>query len=97
MHLLFVLTAGPRSESLLTVSELGHAALASGHRVSVFAAGDGTVHLEALTPLRDAGARVVGCSADAAVRGWDRPGAPGRGSFVDLAAMSSDADRVVVL
>ena len=97
MHLLFVLTAGPRSESLLTVTELGGAALQAGHRVSVFLAGDGTAHAQALGPLRDAGARVIGCSADAAVRGWDRPGAPGRGSFVDLAGMASDADRVMGL
>lgn len=97
MHLLFVLLGGPRTESALTVRELGAAGLDAGHRVSVFCAGDGTAHLDTIAALRQAGATVMFCSADAAVRGWDRPGTPGRGSFVDLAGMAADADRMVVL
>ena len=80
-----------------TARELGAAALRKGHSVSVFMAGDGTFHVGALAPLRDAGARVVFCSADAAVRGWDRPGTPGRGSFVDLGDLAAEADRVITL
>jgi len=94
--LVLLLLSGPRSEGVHTVRELGSAALAAGHDVRVFLAGDGTAHADALAPLRERGARVVGCSADAAVRGWDRPGAPGRGSFVDLGDMSADADAVLV-
>jgi sulfur relay (sulfurtransferase) complex TusBCD TusD component (DsrE family) len=89
--LVLCLYSGPRSEGVHTVREL-----AKGHEVRVFLAGDGTAHAESLASLRDAGARVVGCSADAAVRGWDKPGTPGRGSFVDLGDMTSDADRVLV-
>jgi sulfur relay (sulfurtransferase) complex TusBCD TusD component (DsrE family) len=94
--LVLCLYSGPRSEGVHTVRELAGAALAKGHEVRVFLAGDGTAHAESLASLRDAGARVVGCSADAAVRGWDKPGTPGRGSFVDLGDMTSDADRVLV-
>jgi len=94
--LVLVLASGPRTEGLHTVRELASAALGAGHQVRVFLAGDGTAHADALSPLRDRGARVVGCSADAAVRGWDRPGTPGRGSFVDLGDMTADADAVLV-
>jgi sulfur relay (sulfurtransferase) complex TusBCD TusD component (DsrE family) len=79
-----------------TVRELARAALDRGDEVCIFLAGDGTGHAESLAPLRDAGARVVACSADAAARGWDRPGTAGRGSFVDLGDMAADADRVLV-
>jgi len=96
VHLLFVLLAGPRSESVVTVMQLATAALDARHRVSVFLAGDGTAYAEDLSTLREIGARVMWCSADAAVRGLDRPGSSGRGSFVDLAGMASDADRVLV-
>lgn len=97
MVLVLLLLSGPRSEGVHTVRELGAAALTAGHDVRVFLAGDGTAHADALAPLRERGARVVACSADAAVRGWDRPGTPGRGSFVDLGDMSADADAVLVL
>jgi hypothetical protein len=80
-----------------TTRQLGAAALRKGHEVSVFMAGDGTFHVDQLASLRDAGARVVFCSADAAVRGWDRPGTPGRGSFVDLGDLAAEADHVVTL
>ena len=80
-----------------TARELGAAALRRGHEVSVFLAGDGTFHVDALAPLREAGARVAFCSADAAVRGWDRPGTPGRGSFVDLGDLAADADHAITL
>ena len=96
MVLVLLLVSGPRSEAVHTVRELGGAALTAGHDVRVFLAGDGTAHADALAPLRDRGARLVGCSADAAARGWDRPGSPGRGSFVDLGEMSADADAVLV-
>ena len=96
MVLVLLLVSGPRSEGAHTVRELAVAALDAGHEVRVFLAGDGTAHADAMSLLRDRGARVVGCSADAAVRGWDRPGAPGRGSFVDLGDMSADADAVLV-
>lgn len=92
-----VLLSGPRTEGAHTARELAAEALRQGWRVSLFCAGDGTSHADGLQPLREAGARVVRCSADAAVRGWDRPGTPGRGSFVDLGGMASDADRVLVL
>jgi hypothetical protein len=94
--LVLVLASGPRTEGVHTVRELTVAALGAGHQVRVFLAGDGTAHADALAPLRDRGARVVGCSADAAVRGWDRPGTPGRGSFVDLGDMTAGADAVLV-
>ena len=96
MVLVLVLVSGPRSEGMHTVRELGAAALEAGHDVRVFLAGDGTAHADSLAGLRERGARLVACSADAAVRGWDRPGSPARGSFVDLADMSADADRVLV-
>jgi hypothetical protein len=92
-----VVLAGPRDEGAHTARELSAEALRQGWRVSLFLAGDGTAHTEAMAPLREAGARVVHCAADAAVRGWDRPGTPGRGSFVDLGGMAADADRVLVL
>jgi hypothetical protein len=96
VHLILCLLSGPRSEGAHTVRALATAALEGGHRVSVFLAGDGTAHGEALASLRAAGARLVGCSADAAARGWDRPGTPGRGSFVDLGDMAADADHLLV-
>lgn len=92
-----MLLSGPRSEGAHSARELAAEALRQGWRVSLFLAGDGTVHAGSMAPLREAGARLVLCSADAAARGWDRPGTPGRGSFVDLAGLASDADRVLVL
>jgi hypothetical protein len=92
-----VLLSGTRTEGAHTTRELAAEALRQGWRVSLFCAGDGTAHADALAPLREAGARVVHCSADAAVRGWDRPGTPGRGSFVDLGGLAAEADRVLVL
>lgn len=97
MRLLILLYSGPRTEGVHTARELAAAALRKGHEVSVFLAGEGTFHVDALAPMRRAGARVVFCSADAAVRGWDRPGTPGRGSFVDLGDLAADADHVVSL
>lgn len=93
--LLLCLFDGPRTEGVHTVLQLGRAAREAGHELSVFLAGDATVHADALQPLRGAGARVVSCSADAGVRGWDRPGTPGRGSFVDLGSMCAEADAMV--
>jgi hypothetical protein len=92
--LLLCLFDGPRSESVHTVLQLARAAIESGHSANVFLGGDGTAHAETLAPLRNHGARVVSCSADAAVRGWDRPGTPGRGSFVDLGTMAAEADAM---
>ena len=92
-----MLLSGPRSEGAHSARELAAAALRQGWRVSLFLAGDGTFHAGSMAPLREAGAQVVHCSADAAVRGWDRPGTPGRGSFVDLGGLASDADRMLVL
>ena len=97
MHLALVVTGGARAESGTTAAALAGAALDAGHTVSVFLAGDGTAHDGGLAGLRDRGARVVFCAADAAMRGWDRPGAPGRGSFVDLGAHAADADHLLVL
>lgn len=97
MQLLILLYSGMRSEGVHTTRELGAAALEGGHGVGVFLAGDGTAHIDALAPLREAGARVVFCSSDAAERGWDRPGTPGRGSFVDLGDLASEADTVITL
>lgn len=96
MHIALILVSGVRSEAGHTVARLGRAALESGHQVSIFCAGDGTAHLDALSSLRESGARVIACSADAAIRGWDRPGTPGRGSFVALGDMAADADRLLV-
>ncbi len=93
--LLICLFTGTRSEGVHTTAQLARAALDMGHQVGVFLGGDGTAHADTLQPLRAAGARLVSCSADAAVRGWDRPGTPGRGSFVDLGAMASEADAMV--
>jgi len=93
--LLLCLFEGPRTEGVHTVLQLGRAARQAGHDVGVFLAGDATAHADALQPLRDAGVRVVSCSADAGVRGWDRPGTPGRGSFVDLGSMCAGADAMV--
>jgi sulfur relay (sulfurtransferase) complex TusBCD TusD component (DsrE family) len=97
MHLVAVVLGGPRTEGAATARSLGAEALRAGHRVTVFLAGDGTAHAEVLSPLREAGARVVLCSADAAVRGWDRPGTPGRGSFKDLGDAALDAEAVLIL
>ncbi len=97
MHLLILLYSGPRTQGVHTTRELGTAALERSHAVSVFLAGDGTFHIDALRGLRERGARVVFCSADAAVRGWDRPGTPGRGSFVDLGDLAAEADTVITL
>ena len=96
MTIAFCLLRGPRAESAHTVRELAGAALDKGHEVTVFLAGDGTTHADSFETVRGRGARVVSCSADAAVRGWDRPGTPGRGSFVDLGEMVASADRVLV-
>ena len=96
MVLVLVLLGGPRTEAAHTVRELAAAALHGGHQVNVFLAGDGTAHAESMTSLRERGARVTACSADAAARDWDRPGAAGRGSFVDLGEMTAAADRVLV-
>jgi hypothetical protein len=95
--LLLCLLTGPRSEGVHTVLQLGLAGREAGHDVNVFLGGDGTAHADALQPLRAAGARVVSCSADAGVRGWDRPGTPGRGSFVDLGSMAAEADAMLCL
>jgi hypothetical protein len=92
--LLLCLFDGPRREGVHTVTQLARAALDSGHTVGVFLGGDGTAHADALAPLRDRGARVMACSADAALRGWDRPGTPGRGSYVDLGSMAAEADAM---
>jgi hypothetical protein len=97
LQLLILLYSGPRTEGVHTALKLGAAALRAGHSVAVFMAGDGTFHVDALAPLRQAGARVVFCSADAAVRGWDRPGIAGRGSFVDLGDLAAEADKVMTL
>lgn len=97
MHLVLCVLAGPRREGAHTAAALARAAVARGHRVSVFLAGDATAHLDALSPLRDAGVEVVACSADAAARGWDVRGAAGRGSFVDLGDMAASAGRILVL
>jgi hypothetical protein len=93
--LLLCLFTGTRTEGVHTVTRLTRAGLDAGHEVNVFLGGDGTAHADTLQPLRSAGARVVSCSADAAVRGWDRPGTPGRGSFVDLGTMASEADAML--
>ncbi len=93
--LLLCLFDGPRSEGVHTVAQLAGAAIEGGHTANVFLGGDGTFHMDALAPLRDRGARVVSCSADAAIRGWDRPGTPGRGSYVDLGTMAAEADAMV--
>jgi hypothetical protein len=92
--LLLCLFDGPRREGVHTVAQIARAALDAGHAVGVFLGGAGTAHSDALAPLRERGARVVSCSADAAVRGWDRPGTPGRGSFVDLGGMAAEADAM---
>lgn len=97
MRLLVLLYSGPRTEGAHTARELVAAARRNGHDASVFLAGDGTFHVDSFASLRAAGARVAFCSADAAVRGWDRPGTPGRGSFVDLGDLAADADHVVTL
>jgi hypothetical protein len=39
----------------------------------------------------------VSCSADAAVRGCDRPGTAGRGSFVDLGNLAAEADAMLCI
>ena len=44
MNFLFLLTAGPRSEALHTVSALARAAGDAGHGAEVFLAGDGVAH-----------------------------------------------------
>jgi len=95
--LLLCLFTGPRSEGRHTVEQLARCALDAGHEVGVFLAGDATAHADALQPLRASGARVVSCSADAALRGWDRPGTAGRGSFVDLGSMAAEADAMLCL
>jgi len=93
--LLLCLFDGPRSESAHTVLQLARAAHRAGHVANVFLGGEGTAHAETLAPLRNHGGRVVACSADAAARGWDRPGTPGRGSFVDLGSMAAECDAMV--
>ena len=93
--LLVALYTGIRSEGTYTTQQLARAARDAGHEVNVFLAGDGTAHAETMQALRSDGARVVSCSADAAVRGWDRPGTPGRGSFVDLGSMATDSDAML--
>lgn len=92
--LLLCVFDGPRSESAHTALQLARAAFAGGHVANVFLGGDGTAHADTFAPLRNHGGRVVSCSADAAVRGWDRPGTPGRGSFVDLGTMAAEADAM---
>lgn len=93
--LLLCLFTGIRGEGAHTTMQLARAALDAGRETYVFLGGDGTAHADTLQPLRSAGARVVSCSADAAVRGWDRPGTAGRGSFVDLGNMAGDAEAMI--
>ncbi|MHB1524801.1 MAG: hypothetical protein ACYCZN_00725 [Candidatus Dormibacteria bacterium] len=91
---LFVLTAGPRSEALETVTELATGARALGHRVEIFLAGDGVAHAGALGQRLP----VTLCEADLRWRQAPLAEMPGvrRGSLVDLARHCRDADRVMV-
>ncbi|HEY6538352.1 MAG TPA: hypothetical protein VI138_04845 [Candidatus Dormibacteraeota bacterium] len=94
LNFLFLLLAGPRSESVHTVRSLVLAAGAAGHRVEVFLAGDGVAHAGALALV----VPVTLCDADLR---W-RQAQPGdiagvnRGSLRDLARQCSEADRILV-
>lgn len=94
MNFLFLLTAGPRSEALHTVSALVRAAARSGHRVEVFLAGDGVAYAGALA----GSAAVTLCEADLRWRQSQPEEIAGvrRGSLRDLARLAHDADRILV-
>ncbi len=94
LNFLFLLTAGPRSESVHTVAALVRAAGQAGHHAEVFLAGDGVAHAATL-----AGAvPVTLCDADLRWRQTDLVEVPGvrRGSLRDLAIRCRDADRILV-
>lgn len=94
LNFLFLLTAGPRTESVHTVRALALAAQESGHRVEVFLAGDGVTHAGSL-----AGAvPVTLCEADLRWRQTQptEMGGVHRGSLRDLARQCREADRILV-
>jgi sulfur relay (sulfurtransferase) complex TusBCD TusD component (DsrE family) len=94
LNFLFLLTAGPRSESVHTVAALVKAVGAAGHHAEVFLAGDGVAHAGSLAGT----APVTLCEADLRWRQTDLAEVPGvrRGSLRDLALQCRDADRVLV-
>jgi len=94
LNFLFLLTAGPRTEAVLTVAALAAAAGQSGHRAEIFLAGDGVVHAASLAGK----AAVTLCDADLRWRQTRPEEIPGvtRGSLRDLARQCREADRVLV-
>jgi sulfur relay (sulfurtransferase) complex TusBCD TusD component (DsrE family) len=94
LNFLFLLTAGPRTEAVQTVSQLVCAAAAAGHRAEVFLAGDGVAHASALAGV----APVTLCDADLRWRQTQVGEIAGvrRGSLRDLARLAKDADRILV-
>jgi sulfur relay (sulfurtransferase) complex TusBCD TusD component (DsrE family) len=91
---LIVLTAGPRTAAVETVSELAASAWTLGHKVEVFLAGDGVAHAAVLGQQ----GQVTLCEADLRWRQSQSPELPGvhRGSLRDLARHCREADRVLV-
>ena len=94
LNFLFLLTAGPRSEALHTVSALARAAGDAGHGAEVFLAGDGVAHAGSLAGV----VPVTLCEADLRWRQSQPVEIPGvtRGSLRDLARQCREADRVLV-
>ncbi len=94
LNFLFLVTAGPRSEALHTVSALARAAGEAGHGAEVFLAGDGVAHAGSLAGV----VPVTLCEADLRWRQSQPVEIPGvtRGSLRDLARQCREADRVLV-
>ncbi|MGH7666064.1 MAG: DsrE family protein [Candidatus Dormibacteria bacterium] len=94
MNFLFLITAGPRSEAVLTVLALARACAETGHRAEVFLAGDGVAHAGSLAGQ----VPVTLCEADLR---WRQPvpesvAGVTRGSLRDLARLCQRSDRVLV-
>ncbi len=109
-----VVQTGPYTfENIDTACGLARAALAGGHRVSLFLYVDGVVNAnrrieppgernipEKLRQLADAGAEIVTCGACAKFRGIGKDmhvTGVDMGSLVDMADTLADADAVVNL
>ncbi len=95
VRILIVLTAGPASESAVTAQRLAAAAVAGGHEVSVFLAGDGVLN----APLLAGAGTVTLCDADLRKRSGTTFSEEQvrRGSLRDLATWCTNAEKVLVL
>jgi sulfur relay (sulfurtransferase) complex TusBCD TusD component (DsrE family) len=98
MHLAVLLATDGETAAAEAASLCG-AAVAAGHRASLFLLADATRLVEMGARVAASGARVSLCEADAAMRGVHKTGQPGVffGSLYDWATLVEDSDRVITL